>query len=197
MASTAERDPAGVTQLLLSWSGGHKSALDELIPLVYRELRRLAAGYLRRERPDHTMQPTALVHEAYVRLVDQSVVDCRSRSQFFAIAANLMRQVLVNHAHSHRAVKRGGGNKVTLEDAAMLTRQPGIVDVLVLDEALTKLAQLDPEQSRIVELRFFCGLTQDEIADVLKLSSRTVKRDWLLAKAWLHGELGHGELKQK
>ena len=158
------------------------------MPLVYVELRRLAAVHLRRERRDHTLQPTALVHEAYLRLVDQSIADCHSRAQFFGIAAHLMRQILVNHAERHRAAKRGGGNKVTL-DEAVLADQPQFVDVLALDLALNKLAQLDARQCRIVEMRFFCGLPEKEIAEVLEVSPRTVKRDWAMAKAWLHGEL--------
>jgi len=183
--------PGSVTRLLLSWSGGRQSALDELVPLVYRELRRLAAAYLRRERLDHTLQPTALVHEAYMRLVDQSIADCRTRARFFGIAANLMRQILVNHAERHKAAKRGSGNKVALNEAMALAVQADVVDVLALDRALNKLAQLDPRQSRIVELRFFCGLPEQEIAEILEISVRTVKRDWMMAKAWLHGEIIH------
>jgi RNA polymerase sigma factor (TIGR02999 family) len=180
----AQPDPGDVTRLLQSWSGGDKEALGELLPQVYRELRGLAAAYLRRERRDHTLQPTALVHEAYLRLVDQTQVESPSRAQFFAIAANLMRQILVNHARDHRAAKRGGGNKVTLEEGAAVVQQRG-VDLIALDETLDKLAQLDPRQSRIVELRFFGGLTEDEIAEVLGVSAITVKRDWRIARAWL------------
>src|SRR5947207_6181786 len=150
-----------VTSLLVLWSGGDRCALDRLVPLVYRELRRMAAAYLRRERRDHTMQPTALVHDAYLRLVDQNITDCHSRAQFFAIAANLMRHILVDHAKRHRAVKRGGGNKVGMEKAGAVQPQPQM-DVLALNEALEKLAQIDPRQSRIVELRFFGGLTEEE-----------------------------------
>ena len=188
MGPPSRPDPGSVTRLLLSWSDGRQAALEELIPLVYVELRRLAAVYLRRERRDHTLQPTALVHEAYLRLVDQSIADCHSRAQFFGIAANLMRQILVNHAERHRSAKRGGGNKVTL-DEAVLAGQPQLVDVLALDKALSKLAQLDARQCRIVEMRFFCGLPEEEIAEVLEISPRTVKRDWAMARAWLHGEL--------
>jgi RNA polymerase sigma factor (TIGR02999 family) len=184
--------PESITQLLLSWSGGRQSALNELVPLVYPELRRLAAGYLRRERLDHTLQPTALVHEAYMRLVDQSIADCHTRARFFAIAAHVMRQILVNHAERHKAAKRGGGNKVALDEAVALAGESKVVDVLALDRALNKLAQLDPRQSHIVEMRFFCGLPEQEIAEVLDISIRTVKRDWVMAKAWLHGELMHG-----
>ena len=185
----AQPEPGDVTRLLQSWSGGDKKALGELVPFVYRELRGLAAAYIRRERRDHTLQPTALVHEAYLRLVDQTQVQSPSRAQFFAIAANLMRQILVNHAKHHRAAKRGGGNKVALEEGAAVVQQRG-VDFVALDEALDKLAQLDPRQSRIVELRFFGGLTEDEIAEVLGVSAITVKRDWRIARAFLHRHLG-------
>jgi RNA polymerase sigma factor (TIGR02999 family) len=178
-----------VTRLLQAWSGGDKEALGQLVPFVYRELRGLAAAYLRRERQDHTLQPTALVHEAYLKLVDQTQVESPSRAQFFAIAANLMRQILVDHARDRRAAKRGGGNKVALEEAAGVVPEPR-VDFVALDEALDKLAQLDPRQSRIVELRFFGGLTENEIAEVLGVSAITVKRDWRIARAFLHRRLG-------
>lgn len=184
-------EPGGVTRLLESWNRGDKSALDRLTPLVYRELRRLAAAYIRRERQDHTLQPTALVHEAYMRLVDQTHIHSANRSHFFAIAANLMRQILVNHAERHKAAKRGGGNKVPLEDNAAIAGPPK-VDVLALNQALEKLAKLDPRQSRIVELRFFGGLTEEEIAEVLGVSPITVKRDWRTARAMLHNELRGG-----
>jgi RNA polymerase sigma factor (TIGR02999 family) len=177
-----------VTRLLESWSGGDQAALDELVPIVYRELRGLAASYIRRERPDHTLQPTALVHEAYLRLIDQTQVRSPTRAHFFAVAANLMRQILVNHAERHRAAKRGGGNKVALEDGSAAVA-PRAVDLIALNQALNRLALLDPRQGRIVELRFFGGLTEDEIASVLGVSAITVKRDWRLAKALLHREL--------
>lgn len=177
-----------VTRLLESWSDGDKAALGELVPIVYRELRGLAASYIRRERPDHTLQPTALVHEAYMRLVDQTHARSPNRAHFFAVAANLMRQILVNHAERHRAVKRGGGNKVVLEDGAAAVT-PRSVDLIALDHALNKLALLDPRQGRIVELRFFGGLTEEEIAKVLGVSPITVKRDWRIARAVLHREL--------
>jgi len=181
-----------VTRLLLAWSGGDRSALDELTPLVYAELRRLAAAYLRRERPDHTLQPTALVNEAFIRLIKQGEVQSNSRTHFFAIAANLMRQILVNYAKSHRASKRGGGRKEQLDESAAVVRPE--VDLLALHEALEKLAQLDPRKSRIVELRFFGGLTEDQIAEVLDVSPVTVKRDWRVARAVLHKQLGEGIL---
>jgi len=177
-----------ITALLHSWSGGDKRALDELVPLVYRELRRLAAAYLRRERREHTLQPTALVNEAYLRLVDQTRVDCRTRAQFFGIAANLMRQILVNHAKRHRAAKRDGGTRVMLDEAVAVAQRRDI-DLLALDAALDRLATLDPRQSRVVELRFFGGLTEDEIAEVIGVSPPTVKRDWRLARAALYDEL--------
>src|SRR5882724_6512376 len=189
-------DAGDVTRLLQSWSAGDKKALDELVPHVYRELRALAAAYIRRERKDHTLQATALVHEAWIQLVDQTQVQSPSRAQFFAIAANLMRQILVNHAKHHRAAKRGGGNKVELdENNAGAVQQRG-VDLIALDEALEKLTELDPRQGRIVELRFFGGLTEDEIAGVLGVSAITVKRDWRIARAVLNRELGPGILDQ-
>jgi len=178
-----------VTQLLQSWTGGDKDALGELVPLVYRELRRLAAGYIRRERSDHTLQPTALVHEAYLRLVDQTHVQGANRAQFFAIAANLMRQILVNHAIHRKAAKRGGGNKIPLSES-MDAAQPRGPDLVALDDALKMLTARDPRQGRIVELRFFGGLTEAEIADILGVSVVTVKRDWRIAKAVLSRELG-------
>jgi RNA polymerase sigma factor (TIGR02999 family) len=189
-------EPGDVTRLLQSWSSGDEKALDELIPFVYRELRGLAAAYIRRERRDHTLQPTALVHEAYLRMVGQTRVHSPNRVQFFAIAANLMRQILVDHANRHRAAKRGGGNKVALEEAAGLVQQRG-VDLIALDEALDKLAELDPRQSRIVELRYFGGLAEDEIAGVLGVSCTTVKRTWRIARAFLKHQLGGGILDQQ
>ncbi len=175
-----------ITQLLVKWSNGHQEALEKLMPLVYEELRRLAAHYLRHERPDHTLQPTALVHEAYLRLVDQTQVRFQNRAHFFGIASNLMRQILVNHALAHRAAKRGGtAFKLTLDEAVGVPEERGL-DLVALDEALTRLATLDSQQSRIVELCFFGGLTIEEAAEVLRVSPATVKRDWTMAKAWLH-----------
>jgi RNA polymerase sigma factor (TIGR02999 family) len=184
----ASRGPGDVTRLIQSWREGEQHALDELAPLVYRELRGLAAAYLRRERPDHTLQPTALVHEAYLKLVDQAHVETENRAHFFAIAANLMRQILVNHARHRRAAKRGGGNKVVLEDDAAAV-QPREIDLIALDEALDALSRLDPRQGRVVELRFFGGLTEEEIAGVLGVSEITVKRDWRIARAALYQHL--------
>jgi RNA polymerase sigma factor (TIGR02999 family) len=180
-----QSDSGGVTRLLLSWSRGERSALDELTPYLYTELRRLAASYLRKERQDHTLQPTALVHEAYLRLVDQTQVESRSRAHFFAIAANLMRQILVDHARRHHALKRGSGMKAVLEEAAGVAVKPQ-VDFVAVNEALEKLARFDSRRSRVVELRFFGGLTEEEIGEVLGVSVITVKRDWRIARAALH-----------
>ena len=195
MSLGEKSEPLDVTRLLEAWGQGDRSALDELTPILYGELRRLAASYLRRERSDHTLQPTGLVHEAYVRLADQNRTGSRNRAQFLAVAANLMRQILVNHAERHLAAKRGGGNKAPLEeDAAVLL--PAGVDVLDLNTALEKLAQLDPRKSQVVELRFFGGLTEDEIAELLGVSAITVKRDWRIARAMLRNELRGGDLDQ-
>ena len=184
-----EAPRSDVTKLLQLWSGGRKDALDELLPLIYAELRRLASSYLRRERRDHTLQATALVHEAFLKLVDQRAVRWQNRAHFFGIAAQAMRRILVDHARARAAGKRGDGARpVALDDAMLLTDAPD-VDVLALDEALTRLAVLDPQQSRVVELRFFGGLTMDETAEVLHISPATVGRDWTLAKAWLYAEL--------
>ena len=185
-----------ITRLLQAWSAGDKQALDDLLPLLYRELRSLAASYIRRERKDHTLQATALVHEAYLRMVDQIQVQSQSRTQFFAIAANLMRQILVHHARRHRAVKRGGGNKVQLNDTVAAVEQPG-GDLIALDQALDRLAELDPRQARIVELRFFGGLTEEEIAGVLAISLATVQRNWRIARAQLQHELCSGAMRRE
>ena len=159
------------------------------MPLVYAELRRLARNYLQRERPDHTLQSTALVHEAYVRLIGQDVPQWQNRAHFFGVAAQLMRQILVDHARNHRADKRGGGAlKLTLSDAVEQS-QPVDVDVVALDDALKALAEMDPQQSRVVELKFFAGLTNEDTSEVLGISASTVKRDWITARAWLFREL--------
>jgi RNA polymerase sigma factor (TIGR02999 family) len=181
---------AQVTQLLQQWSVGRQDALDELLPAIYDELRRLAAAYLRRERPDHTLQATALVHEAFLKLVDQRSVRWQNRAHFFGIAAQVMRRILVDHARAHGASKRGSGERPLSLDEVVAVGQGANVDVLALDQALTRLADLDPQQARIVELRFFGGLTMDETAEVLHVSAATVGRDWTLAKAWLYAALG-------
>ena len=178
-----------VTQLLISWGNGNKEALDRLLPLVYDELRRQAARYLRRERAGHTLQTTALIHEAYLRLIDQKNVHWQNRAHFFGLAAQLMRRILVDHARTKKRDKRGGSDiRVSLTGAQVLAKDQE-VDVVALDEALDRLAKLDEQQSRIVELRFFSGLTVEETAAALSISPATVKRDWSMAKAWLHREL--------
>ena len=181
--------PQNVTQLLISWGNGNKEALDKLLPLVYDELRRQAARYLRRERAGHTLQTTALIHEAYLRLVDQKNVHWQNRAHFFGLAAQLMRRILVDHARTKKRDKRGGSDiRVSLTGVQVLAKSQE-VDVVALDEALDRLEQLDEQQSRIVELRFFSGLTVEETAEALSISPATVKRDWSMAKAWLHREL--------
>ena len=177
-----------VTKLLRAWSEGNDDARDQLIPLVYEELRRRAAAHIRRERPGHTLQPTALVHEAYLRLVDQRVT-WQNRAQFFGVAAEMMRRILVDRARAHRAGKRSGQwARVTL-DPALAVAAPPEVDLLDLDRALTRLAEFDPRKSRIAELRFFGGLSLKETGDALGLSLATVERDWQFARAWLFNAL--------
>jgi RNA polymerase sigma factor (TIGR02999 family) len=181
--------PQNVTELLIGWSKGDKEALDSLVPLVYDELRRQAARYLRRERVGHTLQTTALIHEAYLRLVDQRNVHWQNRAHFFGIAAQLMRRILVDHARTKKRAKRGGSDvRVSLSEATLKTQGQDL-DIVALDEALERLAAIDEQQSKIVELRFFSGLTVEETAEVLSISPATVKRDWSMAKAWLHREI--------
>jgi RNA polymerase sigma-70 factor, ECF subfamily len=178
-----------ITALLAELSAGNRDVESRLIPHVYGELRRLAAHYMRSERGNHTLQPTALVNEAYTRLVQQPQIPWQNRAHFFATASHLMRHILVDHARARQAGKRGGlQQQVTLDDA-LLPSPERTMDVLILDEALENLAQFDPRQARIVELHFFGGLTFAEIALVLKVTERTVKRDWSMARAWLKGEL--------
>jgi len=188
----ATPSPDDVTQLLVEWRNGSRSALDRLIPLVERELRRLARSYMRRERADHTLQTTALVNEAYMLLVKQRNVQWQNRAHFFAIAAQLMRRVLIDHAKSHRRAKRGGGAiKVSLEDIAapISTRSE---ELLALDAALNKLAAIDARKGRVVEMRYFGGLSFEEAAEVLEVSPNTVMRDWRMARAWLEREISGG-----
>jgi RNA polymerase sigma factor (TIGR02999 family) len=179
---------AGVTRLLVQWTEGDRQAMEDLLPLVYDELRRLARAYLQRERPGHTLQSTALVHEAYMRLVDQKV-SWQSRAHFFGIAAQMMRRILVDHARGKQAAKRGDGAFQVTLDENLVTAGERDVNVLALDEALNKLARLDEQQSQIVELRFFAGLSIEDTSEVLKISPATVKRDWAMAKAWLYREM--------
>jgi RNA polymerase sigma factor (TIGR02999 family) len=182
-----------VTGLLLSWRQGDAAALERVVPLVYQELRRVAARHLRREAPGHALQATALVHEVYLRLVDVDRMTLKDRAHFFGVAAVLMRQILVDHARRQRADKRGGDvTMVSLDDVSPAT-QPASVDVLALDEALEALSALDARQCRVVELRFFAGLNVDETADALEISPATVERDWVLAKAWLYRRLSPRE----
>ena len=182
--------PEGITQLLVDWGQGDQAALEKLMPLVYSELRRLASNYLRRERAEHTLQPTALVNEAYLKLVDQRNAKWQNRAHFFGISAQLMRRILVDHARQHRAVKRGGSGqqRLSITSVEKLAKQPE-VDLLALNEALDELAKMDPQQSRIVELKFFGGLSIDEVAEVLGIGHATVERDWKLARAWLRRQL--------
>lgn len=180
--------PQNITQLLAAWRDGNQSALDELYPLVYDELHRLARRYMSRERKGHTLQTTALINEAYVRLVGQKV-NWANRSHFFAISAQIMRRILIDHARRHAYAKRGGGaQQVSLEEAAIVTPdQSG--ELLRLDEALKSLAEMDPRRSQVVELRYFGGLNNEEIAGVLNVSENTVTRDWNMARAWLYQQL--------
>ena len=181
--------PHEITQLLAEWSEGNQAALDQLYPLVYNELRRLAHGYLRRERKGHTLQTTALINEAYLRLVDQKHVHWANRSHFFGISAQIMRRILIDHARRYDYAKRGGGaQRISLDEAAIVAKQRGQT-LLLLDEALKSLAKIDPRRSQVVELRYFGGLNNEEIAGVLKISENTVTRDWIMARAWLYQEL--------
>ncbi len=181
--------PHEITQLLAEWSEGSQAALDKLYPLVYKELRRLAHGYLKRERKGHTLQTTALINEAYLRLVDQKHVRWANRSHFFGISAQIMRRILIDHARRYDYSKRGGGAlKISLDEAAIVAKERGRA-LLRLDEALNSLAKIDPRRSRVVELRYFGGLNNEEISGVLKISENTVTRDWNMARAWLYQEL--------
>jgi len=179
-----------VSQLLLKWSEGDQQALDQLMPLVYAELRRLASNYLRRERQNHTLQPTALVNEAYLKLIDQKNARWQNRAQFYGVAAQLMRRILVDHAREHQAAKRGGPSqeRLSITSAGQLGEKPDL-DLLALHEALEELKTFDPQQERIVELRYFGGLSIEETAEAMGISPATVKRHWAVARAWLAKEL--------
>ena len=188
------RDRASkVTHLLRAWGSGDLEARSELLPLVYRELRRQAVGYLRHERPDHTLQPTALIHEAYIRLVGQRRVAWQNRAHFFGVAAHMMRRILVDHARAHRAVRRpAAGLRVSFDAAQGVATQPVDCEVLLLDRALAELAELDTRQAHIVELRYFAGFSEQEIADALAISRSTVTREWQSARAWMYQRLTAG-----
>lgn len=186
----AENPRTEVSELLVKWGYGDQEALNQLMPLVYDVLRRMARRYLRQERPDHTLQTTALVHEAYLKLIDQKRHDMQNRMHFFAITAQMMRRILVDYARGHQAKRRGGVHfiKLPLDEAPEVpdVKSP---DLIMLDDALNELSTMDPQQSRIVELRVFGGLTVEETAEVLKISPRTVKREWSMARAWLHRQM--------
>jgi len=178
-----------ISVILKDWSEGNRASADRLLSLVYDELRKIAGQYLKKEKSDHTLQPTALVHEAYMKLIDISDISWNDRAHFFAVSANIMRHILVDHARAKLAEKRGGdAQRISLEDADSLSSEPDI-DLLAVDEALNELAKFDEQQSRIVELRFFGGLTIEETAHVAGISPATVKREWAMAKAWLHRKL--------
>jgi RNA polymerase sigma factor (TIGR02999 family) len=190
--SKPEAPPQSVTALLRAWGQGDLQARNELMPLIYEDLRQRALAFLRRERPDHTLQPTALVHETYLRLAGQEHVEWQSRGHFFGIAAQMMRRILVDHARAHGRGKRGGAVlKVTLDDQVAAVDPPEC-DLLLVDQALTELAAMDPRQARIVELRYFGGLTEAEVADVLDISRSTVTREWRIAKGWLFRRITSG-----
>jgi RNA polymerase sigma factor (TIGR02999 family) len=183
--------PPDITEMLRAWSEGKREALDDLLPLVHEELHKQASRYLRHERKDHTLQTTALIHEAYLKLIDQRDVKWQSRTHFFAIAAQAMRRILVDYAKTRHREKRGGDDsvKLPLEEATLVVADEKSIDLMALDEALTRLAQIDEQQARLVELRYFSGLSLEETAEVLLVSRATVGRDWNVAKAWLHREL--------
>ena len=183
-------DSGQVTQLLKAWAAGNLQAHEALVPLIYRELRRRAGAYLRQERTGHTLQATALVHEAYVRLVDQNRVSWQSRAHFFGIASQMMRRILVDHARQHSAAKRNGVQVSLTEDVA--TVQPPDCDLLLLDQALTELAQMQPRHAQVVELRYFGGLSEEEVATLLGVSRRTVTREWQAAREWLYTRMTSG-----
>jgi RNA polymerase sigma factor (TIGR02999 family) len=185
-----EREASEITEMLREWSDGKPEALDNLLPLVYTELHRQAARFLRKERPGHTLQTTALINEAYLKLIDRRDVNWQSRTHFFAVAAQAMRRILVDYARAKHREKRGGDNiKLSLEDATLVAAKEKGVDLIALDEALNKLAKFDEQQARVVELRYFSGLSLEETAEALHVSRATVARDWEAARAWLHREL--------
>ncbi|HMH45781.1 MAG TPA: sigma-70 family RNA polymerase sigma factor [Pyrinomonadaceae bacterium] len=182
--------PSEITRMLQEWSDGKDEMLDQLMPLVYAELRRQAAGYLRRERRDHTLQTTGLIHEAYLKLIDQRTVKWESRTHFFAIASQAMRRILVDYARARKTEKRGGDDiRLSITTAEKIAGDQKPIDLIALDEALTRLATIDEAQSRVVELRYFSGLSLEDTAKILNVSRATAAREWSLARAWLHREL--------
>jgi len=187
-------DTARISHLLRQWAGGDVEARDELVPLVHLELRKRAAAYLRRERPNHTLQPTALVNEAYLRLIGQRRVSWVNRAQFFGVAAQIMRRILVDHARDRHAAKRLGGVRVTLDDGIGAVPPPDC-EVLMLDEALRELGRIDERQARIVELKYFAGLSEEEVAAVLSLSRATISREWQSARAWMYRRMTTGRTR--
>ncbi|MBP6824875.1 MAG: sigma-70 family RNA polymerase sigma factor [Acidobacteria bacterium] len=188
---SGENSAIDVTGLLLDWGNGEKDALDSLLPLIYNELRRVAESYLRRDRPGHTLQATALVNEAFLRLIDQNQINWQNRAHFFGAAANLMRQILIQHARANHAAKRGGERQKLYLDEAGDVAQSNDLDLVALDDALRDLEAIAPRQCRIVELRYFGGLNIEETGEVLFISPATVKREWTMAKAWLRREISN------
>ena len=186
MKTTSSRE---VSQLLIAWGNGDQAALSRLIPLVYQELHRIAARYMRHESPGHTLQTSGLVNEAYLKLVDQKNVHWQNRAHFFGVSAQLMRRILVDHARKHARLKRGGATQKLLLDETAIISTDRAAEFIALDDALTSLAEMDPNKSRIVEMKFFGGLNFDEVAEVEKVSSRTIRREWRKAKAWLQQEM--------
>jgi RNA polymerase sigma factor (TIGR02999 family) len=193
MTPPREISPSEITGLLINWCDGDQSALDRLLPLVEHELHRIARRHMRRESPGHTFQTADLVHEAFLKLIDQRRVRWQNRAQFFGVAARIMRRILLNHARDQNRIKRGGGAvRVSLSEAEVMSADES-VELLALEEALTRLELLDPRKCRVVELRFYGGLSVEETAEVLKISAPTVMRDWKMAQAWLSRELSYGE----
>lgn len=188
--SESEQKTQAITEILREWSDGKREAFDKLMPFVYDELHRQASRYLRRERSDHTLQTSALINEAYLKLIDQKDVEWESRTHFFAFAANAMRQILVDYARTKHRQKRGGNDiKIPLEEALMIATSERHIDLIALDEALTRLEKIDEQQSRVVELRYFSGLSLEETAEALHISRATAAREWTMARAWLYREL--------
>ena len=186
-----ESGTGNITQLLIDLTNGNRTAVDDLLPLIYGELRSLAANYLRRERPEHTLQPTALVHEAYLRLVDQTQVSWQNRAHFFGMAAQMMRRILVDYARAHKAGKRGSGDQKVSLDENIDKAVERSAELISLDDALTELSEVDELKSRIIELRYFGGLTVEETAEVLGVTPITINRHWRMAKAWLYGKMSN------